>query len=345
MAGGGTKAARGVLSITLYLLISLGLTLHNKMVLQWHQFGFPWLVTAVHALAGIIGMRLLEATGHFTPKYLDSRQRRLLWMFSVLYTVNIAVSNVSLHYVSVPLHQIVRGTVPVSTVLITLMFRGSWRGYSRRVYLSLVPVVLGAGMATYGDHYSFTLVGFLLTLLGTVLAALKTVVTNTILVGGYRLRLSALDLLYRLCPLAFAQTLIWAVVSGEATEAWRFVHSLRSSGGGLGAAGLDHGAQNAAGSGGRLAPLVVALVANGAIAFVLNVVSFTANKHTSALAMTVAGNLKVVLTVVLGCLLFDVSLSGLSIWGIVVTIIGSAAYSSVRLYETQEAGKQAKETA
>ncbi|KAJ2706148.1 hypothetical protein H4R19_005041, partial [Coemansia spiralis] len=206
MADTGTRVARGTVSIVLYLVVSLALTLHNKMVLQWHRFGFPWLVTAVHALAGIIGMRLLEAAGYFTPKYLDARQKRLLWMFSVLYTVNIAASNVSLHYVSVPLHQVVRGTVPVFTVLISLVFRSSSQGYSARVYLSLVPVVVGVGMATYGDHYSFTMFGFVVTMLGTVLAALKTVVTNTILVGGYQLRLSAFDLLYRLCPLAFAQT-------------------------------------------------------------------------------------------------------------------------------------------
>ncbi|KAJ2765944.1 hypothetical protein IWQ57_004577, partial [Coemansia nantahalensis] len=315
MARAGT---RGAVSIVLYLAISLALTLHNKMVLQWHRFGFPWLVTAVHTLAGMVGMRLLEAAGYFTPKHLDARQKRLLAMFSVLYTVNIAVSNVSLHYVSVPLHQTVRGTVPAFTVLLSLVFRSSnSQGYSRRVYLSLVPVVVGVGMATYGDHYSFTAVGFLLTLLGTVLAALKTVVTNTILVGGHGLRLSAFDLLYRLCPLALAQTLVWATVSGETAAAWRFVRSLHSAMG-KDSAGLDLAALYAPG-GGDLAPLLIALVANGAIAFVLNIASFTANKNTSALAMTVTGNVKVVLTVILGCILFNVELSPLSKLGIAVT--------------------------
>ncbi|KAJ2453132.1 hypothetical protein EV183_002472 [Coemansia sp. RSA 2336] len=288
------------------------------MVLQWYQFGFPWLVTAVHSLGGIIGMRLLAYTGHFTPVYLDYNQKRLLWIFSALYTVNIAVSNVSLHYVSVPLHQVVRGTVPVFTVMISLVWKTAPEGYSWRVYASLVPVVLGVGLSTYGDYYSFTIVGFLLTLLGTILAATKTVVTNTILVGGYQLKLSALDLLYQLSPLAFVQTIGWAVLTGELFDAWEYAQQIRSDS-----------------DSNRMRALIAALVANGAIAFVLNISSFTASKNTSALAMTVAGNVKVVLAVVVGCMMFQVTLSPLSTLGVVLTICGGAAYSAVKFSEAQ----------
>jgi hypothetical protein len=77
------------------------------------------------------------------------------------------------------------------------------RRCSRRKLLSLIPVVAGVGFAsvffnplpsrntsnllpfasirTYGDYY-FTAFGFFLTLLGTLLAALKTTLTNVILV-------------------------------------------------------------------------------------------------------------------------------------------------------------------
>jgi hypothetical protein len=69
-----------------------------------------------------------------------------------------------------PFHQIMRSTSPVFTVLIyRLRYH---RTYSTSTYLSLLPIVLGAGLATYGDYY-FTVPGFLLTLLGVVLAAVK----------------------------------------------------------------------------------------------------------------------------------------------------------------------------
>lgn len=59
----------------------------------------------------------------------------------------------------------------------------------------------------------FTAWGFFLTVLGTVLAALKTIVTNQIQVG--RLKLHPLDLLLRMSPLAFIQCVVWSYTSGE----------------------------------------------------------------------------------------------------------------------------------
>jgi hypothetical protein len=122
--------------------------------------------------------------------------------------------------------------------------------------------VAGVAFATFGD-YDYTAMGFFLTVLGTVLAAVKTVVTNRVQVG--RLKLHPLDLLLRMSPLAFLQTLVYSYVTGEMAQVKAFVSTSFSWN------------------------LFFALIANGIIAFFLNVVSFTANKKTSALTMTVAG--------------------------------------------------------
>ncbi|KAJ1896710.1 hypothetical protein LPJ66_003827 [Kickxella alabastrina] len=287
------------------------LTLHSKVILQWYNFGYPWLITALHSLSCIIGMHILRITDRYTPKPLKSPQHRYtILAFSLLYTINIAISNVSLHHVSVPLHQVVRGTVPVFTVVLSKI--ALKRRYSSQVYASLVPVVFGVGVATYGDYGSTRVLGLVLTLAGTVLAAVKTVVTNGLLVGDLGLDLEPLDLLYHLSPLALAQTTLWGLFSGELGDALRMEYP-------------------------SLIGLLVTLAVNGAVAFVLNIVSFTASRGTSALAMTVAGNVKVVLTVVLGCLLFGVSLSLISVVGMVVTLAGGIAYSAVRLRESKPA--------
>lgn len=57
------------------------------------------------------------------------------------------------------------------------------KSYPTMIYVSLVPVVMGVGLATIGD-YSATLWGFTLTLFGTFLAAVKTIVTNQVQVGS-----------------------------------------------------------------------------------------------------------------------------------------------------------------
>jgi drug/metabolite transporter (DMT)-like permease len=117
----------------------------------------------------------------------------VLVAFSILYSVNIAVSNASLGLVTVPvglfascsnvlvngqqLHQIVRAATPFFTTIF------SWYLFDVRFNCyqisSIGIVVIGVGLSTYGD-YHFTTWGFTLTLVGAALAALKTIMTHII---------------------------------------------------------------------------------------------------------------------------------------------------------------------
>jgi hypothetical protein len=83
-----------------YFAFNLGLTIFNKRVLL--AFPFPWSLTAIHALAGTIGSQLAHANGLFSAARLSRNHSFILVAFSILYTVNIAVSNLSLHLVTVP---------------------------------------------------------------------------------------------------------------------------------------------------------------------------------------------------------------------------------------------------
>ena len=189
---------------------------------------------------------------------------------------------------------------PFFTVIIYRLFFG--KTYNRATYVSLVPVVAGVGFATAGDYY-FTTMGFCLTLLGAFLAALKTVVTNRIQTG--RLKLSPLELLYRMSPLAFVQTMVYAWYTGEMAQARTW----------------------AAGTMGRRELLI--LLTNGAIAFGLNVISFTANKKTGALTMTVAANVKQILTIVLSIFFWGLQITWMNSFGILLTLFGGAWYAYV----------------
>jgi hypothetical protein len=83
-----------------YFAFNLGLTIFNKRVLI--SFPFPWTLTAIHTLAGTIGSQLAHAQGLFSAARLSRNHNIILIAFSILYTVNIAVSNLSLHLVTVP---------------------------------------------------------------------------------------------------------------------------------------------------------------------------------------------------------------------------------------------------
>ncbi|KAL1914528.1 uncharacterized protein VTP21DRAFT_8242 [Calcarisporiella thermophila] len=291
----------------LYFCFNLALTIYNKAVMQLFDFGFPWTLTGIHTLCGAVGAYLCCQMGYFRPANLGERESLVMLLFSVLYTINIAISNVSLNLVTVPFHQVVRAMTPLFTIILSVFFLQ--KHYSIMVYISLIPVVLGVAFATFGD-YNYTPMGFVLTVLGGVLAALKTVVTNRVQVG--RLKLHPLDLLLRMSPLAFLQTMIYAYVTGEMAELREFSRA-----------------------GGMSTTLVLALLANGVIAFFLNIVSFTANKRTSALTMTVAGNVKQVLTIVIAVVIFHINITFMNAIGILLTLVGGAWYTKIELAEKQ----------
>lgn len=86
--------------LVLYFCFNLGLTLYNKGVLI--HFPYAYSLTAVHAFFGTIGGLFLLQAGMFTPAKLSVADNLALAAFSVLYTINIAVSNLSLEMVTIP---------------------------------------------------------------------------------------------------------------------------------------------------------------------------------------------------------------------------------------------------
>ncbi|KIY67459.1 TPT-domain-containing protein [Cylindrobasidium torrendii FP15055 ss-10] len=296
--------------LSLYFVFNLGLTLYNKGVLL--SFPFPYTLTAIHALFGSLGGTVLLRKGWFILPCLSLAEKSCILAFSALYTVNIIVSNASLGLVTVPFHQVVRAATPIFTIMFSAALFGKHSSLAKRV--SLIPVVLGVGFATYGDYYC-TLWGFWLTLLGTVLAALKTIFTNVLQSAKttssppWRPRLSALSLLYLLSPLAFIQCVVLAWSTGELASVRQF-----------GADEMNVGR-------------ALALAVNGCIAFGLNVVSFTANRHVGPLGMTVAANIKQVLTMLLAVVIFDLSISWTNGVGILLTLVGGALYARVEYTE------------
>ncbi|KAF9173294.1 UAA transporter [Mortierella sp. AD011] len=315
LSAGSAKPAKSDTSyswLAMYFFLNLTLTIYNKAILSTFKFGFPWTLTGIHTLCSGIGAYIMARMGYFTPAQLGEQENMVMLMFSFLYTLNIAISNVSLHEVSVAFHQVVRAMTPVFTIAISVAFLS--KKYSGMTYLSLVPLLVGVYMATKGD-YSFTAMGFFLTVLGTVLAAIKTVVTNRIQVG--RLQLHPLDLLLRMSPLAFVQTVIFSWMTGELESMVSWSKTDMST------------------------SLIIALLINGVIAFFLNYVSFTANKKTSALTMTVAANVKQVLSIVIAVTVFHTTIGFLNGLGIILTLIGGAFYSYVDLREKAKKARPA----
>jgi Triose-phosphate Transporter family len=145
-----------------------------------------------------------------------------------------------------------------------------------------------------------------LTLLGTLLAAAKTILTNRIQVNNAS-PLHPLDLLLRMSPLAFLQSIFFAILIGEPTKLTALLSTMPSH------------AQST---------LALKLAINGALAFGLNYGSYAANKKTSPLTMTVAANVKQCLSIILGVWAFNLHVGWMNAAGI-TALVGGAWYANV----------------
>lgn len=88
--------------LILYFAFNLSLTLYNKAVMQFYSFPFPWTLTTIHTLFGTLGCYATATFGWFKPATLGKQEKKVMLAFSVLYTINIAISNVSLNLVTIP---------------------------------------------------------------------------------------------------------------------------------------------------------------------------------------------------------------------------------------------------
>lgn len=363
--------------ISAYFLLNLALTFYNKYIMI--DFPFPYFITALHAGSGTIGCLFLRAIGvqfktsrgeskdelegglqmyksekAFTfqsnlftaaPSQSNFNSTRILIIlfYSTLYAANIAISNASLRLVSVPFHQIIRSTCPLFTLGLSFLLLA--KKPQRASLFALLPIVFGAAFACFGD-VSATMFGMILTVLGTFLAALKTVVTN-LLQGGHKeamrngseedtqnlkheaedestlhrwqsriqkhaFQYTALELLEVMSPLACVQCLLASQFSGELQQVYT----------GFAERKLNDKSNWY---------LLLLLAGNGFIAFLLNIVSFKTNKIAGPLTMTVIGNLKQVMTILLAFQLFHLQVQPINIFGIMIALSGTAWYGMVEM--------------
>lgn len=266
------------------------------------------------------------------PKQVEGFNRRNIVLFSFIFSLNIAMGNTSLRWVSVNFNQVCRALVPVIVMGISMVYYK--KAYSSARQWAVLPIVAGVALAFYGDM-TFTNIGAFYTMLCVVLAALKAIVGGELLTGD--LKLHEIDLLSKVCPLALLQIGAISLMTGEVSEIcgrWKE---------------LSMGA----------APQVVLL--SGLLSFSLNVSNFIANKVTSPLTLCIAANVKQVRTlpthlpcppfcpspppsrpsslvpqvllVAFGTIYFGDPVTLMNGAGIVIVIMGSFKYGLVSLQE------------
>lgn len=196
--------------LLIWTLNNITVTLTNKVAFAKVDFTYPYILSTVHIACNIIGAQLYFAFSKTKPKQIEPSSRKSILIFSIIFTLNIAVGNMSLRWVSVNFNQICRALVPIIVMGISTVYFG--KSYSMNRKWSVVPVVFGVALTFYGD-VSTTFIGAFYTFLCIVMGAMKVVLGGELLTGD--LKLHPIDLLTKMAPLALLQCIVLAYVQGE----------------------------------------------------------------------------------------------------------------------------------
>jgi len=310
-----------------WLLCNITVTLLNKAIFRVIDFKYPALLSSVHmfftALLSTITLHYYkEAQGtkeNGNPPQPavapDSGQSMYSWqmfLFSSLFTLNIVMGNLSLKLASVELVQITRSVIPGITMALSVLL---WaKRYSLAQYSSVAIVIIGVALAMYGELelMTITIPSVIIILLGCVLSSSKSITAGRFLQNR---NIPPLVLAKNMSKLAVPQMLVLSFLLGELTTVWENWDETWT------------------------ANTIAALIINGMLAFFLNFSNFMFTKHTSPLTVTIAGNVKQVLTILLSVIIFQSPLTMINLTGTIIAVVGAMSYSYVQYQAKHNASK------
>jgi len=295
---------KGLLCSLFYGVVSISITLFNKMVLSGYSFQFPNIMTLCQmsfSLFMLFTMRML-GLAQFSGFEVATAQQVMPLTLSFLGMVLTGLT--SLGHLTVPMFDALRR----STTLITLFFQWYFLGQksSTGVRWSIYVMVGGAVVAAAFD-LAFDALGYFL------------VIVNCFLTAAYLIYISK-----------FSKTLnTWALLFYCNIMSWPFVFVLCWVTGDLqGAMAFPHINDTW---------FLICFAFQSALAFILNYAIFLCTRVNSALATSVTGQVKNIMTTALGYFMFgDVKYHTLNVIGLGIGISGSGIYSWLKWKESEQ---------
>lgn len=219
-----------------------------------------------------------------------------------IFCLSVVLGNVSLKHLPVSFTQAIGATTPAFTAALAFILLGQREHW--KVYLSLVPVVLGIVIASRAEPL-FQLFGFIAAVSATSARAMKSVLQGHLLADANE-KMSSLSLLMYMAPMACV-ALIPATMWYE-PDALSVARKIGSVSG----------------------YFWVMLILNSCAAYLANLTNFLVTRYTSALTLQVLGNAKGVFTVATSIAYFRNPVNVWTVGGYFITVCGVAMYSQVK---------------
>lgn len=275
----------------------------NKSLFQLEGLRFPILLTSLHMFSSFVFGHLLLSPANRQNTLLNIP--RSLWIkilaLSIVFSLSIALGNVALQYLGLPLIQMISSLTPVATFFIEMLLTPTefTSKYTSLSWYSMAGLLGGAVLSTIGD-LDFVLFGFICAVLSTMLRSLKSLLQEFLLRGE-----CVETTIYLLYLMSFPSFLILFVLGffleyHIMLELWQ-LHVPR--------------------------PRVISLVILSCLsAFSYNIFGFLVSIQASAVTIHILGNIKIVLCIIASLIVFGNNVTVLSWLGILMTLLGGAIF-------------------
>ncbi|KAL1116850.1 hypothetical protein AAG570_005319 [Ranatra chinensis] len=277
-----------------------------------NDFPYPMTVTMVQLVS------ITVYSGPLFNLWGIRRFTNLGWPFYFKFLVPLALgkfmasvfTHVSIWKVPVSYVHTVKATMPLFTVVLSRFILGEKQTF--KVYMSLVPIILGVGIATMTE-LSFDLTGLLSALAATMQHSLQNIFSKKVLhdTGVHHLRL--LLVLGRLALLLFLPVWLFFDFTALMKEP---IHIL-----------------------GPKYEVLGLLVLDGLLSWLQNILAFSIISLVSSLTYAVASASKRVFVIAASLLVLGNPVTATNLFGMALAILGVLAYNKVRALWVQMSGE------
>jgi drug/metabolite transporter (DMT)-like permease len=301
--------ARKVVAIISWFALNIAIASVNKWVISVDRFEYPAVLTVVHMACSYVlsVLSLTTCLPPANPTQPNAETLRKVRTLSVAFCASVFCGNLALKYVWVSFQQMVTAASPLMTLLLAKLLTD--KQFSRLAHLSMLPMCGGVMLCVVGELHvasnrPFSWLGLGLIVASTALRGVKSIMQGSLLTDPSD-KLDALTLLRHMSRYSIFMLTAYALLAGEASALWADERVQRPHVG-------------------------VAVLASGAIAFLLNVCNFLVTQYTSAVTLQVLGNVKVVISIAISLLIFGNALSPWSAVGCAITLGGVWLYERGR---------------
>lgn len=299
-------------SVLLWYGSNIGIVCLNKALISLYGFKFPILLTFLHMLSVMFWSEVMAAAGCLHRQKLHPNQRIAIGLLSTLFCVSVVSGNLSFKFIPVSFAQAIGATTPVFTAFLGILFLSRYE--STKTYLTLVPVVLGAVIATLHEP-SFSMIGLLCTINAAWTRAARSVIQEMLMSQDTH-KLDSLNTLRFMAPIAALELGLSTYVM-EPQGVPTVLELLRTDG-----------------------QFCLLLAINLVLAYFVNLGGMMVTNYNGALTLQVLGNMKGAVATFVSILIFRNPVSLMGIFGYGLCILGVWAFGhSIRQHKALKAAQ------